>query len=248
MARWRQQVWRAGSGSGAAGLVVIATTLMWAAEGDWSEFASVAPFGFLPQGHQPHPATPPPTAPPPPGTRVLAEHISLGGTPSPETMSVSWHTDGPVPAPLVRWGEAAGDGKGMEMEIATGETQVYLVSPNRSAYVHRASIGPIVAGRSYSYQAMHKGGPEGLAYSFVMPSGHLAAPHHPVSTSPPPQRVIIFGDSVRTPQPHPCSSQHLSLPQAWVGRKSGLLDVWVRAAGVGPTFAEWWVSVGDSGL
>jgi hypothetical protein len=30
--------------------------------------------------------------------RVLAEHISLGGTPSPDTMTVAWHTDGPVGA------------------------------------------------------------------------------------------------------------------------------------------------------
>ena len=29
-------------------------------------------------------------------SRVLAEHISLGGTPSPDTMTVAWHTDGPV--------------------------------------------------------------------------------------------------------------------------------------------------------
>ena len=210
MVRWQQVGRCGGSGSGAAGLLVITARLVWATEVEWSgtewTASSVDPFGLV---ATPPPTTPPPTTPPPPGTRVLAEHISLGGTPSPATMSVAWHTNGPVLAAQVRWGEGvpvpepprAGQGSGMR--VAAGSTQVYLVSPNRSAYVHRASIGPLVAGRSYSYQAMHEAGPAGLVHTFVMPSDRLAgggdAAHAQRDTgsadTPPPERVIIFGDS-----------------------------------------------------
>lgn len=68
----------------------------------------------------------------------------------------------------------------------TGLSDTYLISPNNSAFVHRATIGPLAPGTPYRYTAQHVGGGTGQVHDFVGPVADGSAG---------PVKMLFFGDS-----------------------------------------------------
>lgn len=152
------------------------------------------------------------------GSHVLGVHLAISTQPT--ELTVAWHTDGAVCGkPCVHWGIAELDRyldeEAIEQNrahVSCGETQEYLVSPNASAYVYHATIGPLKPGVRYSYQVQHNATQDsgvnindvfspvaivGDKYDFIAP---MTDPTEYLK--PQRKRVVFFGDSGHSEEWH----------------------------------------------
>eukprot|EP00041_Stephanoeca_diplocostata_P033965 m.1138002 g.1138002 ORF g.1138002 m.1138002 type:complete len:498 (-) comp24437_c1_seq17:68-1561(-) len=150
------------------------------------------------------------------GTKVLGEHLSF--TLLPAELTVAWHTNGLVCGkPCVHWALSRdhleqGFDEQDRLNKSCGETQEYLVSPNTTAYVYHAIIGPLRPGQRYFYQVYHSAShniSNGIPVSFSMDtiSGEIFEFVAPVKDPAPSAtrhqtRVLFFGDSGNSEEWH----------------------------------------------
>ena len=113
-------------------------------------------------------------------SRPVGEHLAFGTIPS--TLALAWHTETAVGSASVAWWPANDPSK---RSSSVGQSNSYPISPNATAYVHRAIMGPLSPGE-YMYTAMHSGGATGTPYRFKFEDA---------SNVDLPVKMLIFGDS-----------------------------------------------------